>query len=116
MTNDHEPHVWLLLRSIGARERRDGANHYFVLDEFDTEFFLKFDVSEDPEILEAKGKADILVFETGEHPRSGGIRVVMNAGERRILQFMFGLGVERFSESTRKALYENNRPIRANAE
>lgn len=109
-TTKREPPVWKLLRSIGAKKRRD----YFILDEFDNEFFLKFDVAEDPETPAAKGTADILIYTTGSHPLDydNGIRVISNASEAQIIRFLFALGVSRFSEHTRKALYERNRPIR----
>lgn len=111
MLNDREPTMWRLLRSMGCRKSGDS----FVLDGFDSDFYLRFDVGIDtdhPALSERT--CDIHVMPVGACPSEvdRGMRVVTFAREMHVMRFMFALGVERFSEKTRTALYENNRPIR----
>ena len=95
---------------MGCRERRTSTFRYFILDGFDTEFYLLFDASEDPETPEAKGSVDICIARVGEPPPGDNVRVVENANNQGVMRFIFALGAHRFSEKTRKALYAS--PLR----
>lgn len=113
---EREPRLWGLLRALGCR-RTSGR---FILDGFDHEFYLLFDTDEDPDSPDVNPEnCDIHLRVVGSHPKdvpgdgTTGFRVVKNARESHVLRFMFALGVHRFSEETRKALYEHNRPVRA---
>lgn len=93
-----------LLRSLGAVGRED----FFVLDGFDNEFYLKFDMSIDTDHPERSERTvDIHLKPVGCHPKDDdGFRVLSFANERHVLRFMTALGIERFSEKTRQAIYE----------
>lgn len=101
-----ESPLWVTLRKLGAVKRGD----FFILDGFDGEFYLRFDVSTDTD--DPKPHAcDILIAKVGE---SGyGIRLVRDAKEMGVLRLLFALGISRFSDSTRIAAYEMNGVIRA---
>lgn len=92
---------------MGCRTSNRGKTKYLVLDGFDSEFYLMFDASEDPETPEAKGKVDILVAEIGSSPHDSETktRVAINVGAQRLKEFMFALGASRFSEQTQRALF-----------
>jgi hypothetical protein len=97
--------MWSWLSKMGCRRRRE----LFILDEFDTEFYLIFDTSVDPETPESLGTCDILLSTPGEQPTAlNRVRLVANARRVDVLRFMFALGVSRFSERTQKFLYEQN--------
>ena len=98
------------LLGLGARRREN----YFVLDEFSSEFYLVFDM-DDPEDPNLAGTVDIYVADIGSHPKDSEAktRVVTDCRRHQVMRFLFALGVERFSEETRKFLYESNTVIRA---
>lgn len=104
--------VVALLKAMGCRERNTSLSRYFILDGFDNEFYLVFDASEDEEEPSSKGKVDILVAHIGSHPHDSEskMRVVTNASKQGIMRFMFAIGVSRFDEQVRKALYAS--PLR----
>lgn len=121
---NREPHIRTFLRNIGCQYR--GAvgctkpECWFLLDLIgpeDLEFSLAFDCTDNPEDAESSRTADVYIVQPHGHPRESTdrIRVLTNATEFKVMRFLFALGVDRFSEKTRKALYEHNRPVRANA-
>jgi hypothetical protein len=103
-----------LLTGIGCRkhESQYGGKKY-ILDGFDSEFYLIFDAT----LCEDKpkpGTVDIILAEPGEHPNETAFqtRVISDAGESGIKRFLYALGVHRFSERTRKYLHESNLIVR----
>lgn len=98
------------LAVMGCRRRGDN----YILDEFDGEFYLIFDVSEDPETPDATGTCDIYIADVGAHPSDSQFktRVVCNCTRFKVMRFMFALGLERFSQPTQRFLYESNSVIR----
>lgn len=104
MTSYEYP-LWRTLHEMGAR-RRDTD---FILDGFDNEFYLRFDVAIDQDDPKP-GTCDVYVLTTMD---ASGIRILRDVRESQVLRLMFALGVERFSEATRRALYDSNNIIRS---
>lgn len=103
--------MYRFLSGLGARRRHEE----FILDGFDGEFYLIFDTDYDPETPESLGTCDIYIADVGSPPMDSArrTRVVANCRRHQVMRFLFALGVERFSEATRKFLYESNSVIRA---
>lgn len=101
-----EPTVWTLLRKLGCRKHR--TVDYFILDEFDTFFYLLLDLTDNPERPETHGSADIHVARIGSMPQESSERILVmsDCREIEILRFMFALGIDRFSDQTRAALID----------
>lgn len=99
------------LTGLGAKRVRSNKDKYF-LDGFDHEFYLIFDAEDNPERPDTAGTCNILISIPGEPPGDIAIRLVADCTRHKVMRFMFALGVERFSESTRKFLYANNSVIR----
>ena len=93
-----------LLKGIGCRRRENK----FILDEFDTNFYLIFDVEECSEAPETNGTCDILIAHVGSYPKDSAtqIRIVLNCNENKVVRFLLALGVNRFNQSTQKYLNE----------
>lgn len=96
-----ELHQWL--RRIGCRPRR---HKRWILDGFDPQFFLEFDLEEGGEI----GTADVLIVDLQE--KAEPIRIMSDAKRHGIMRLLFAMGVDRFSEQTRKVLYEMSNPLK----
>ena len=107
-----------LMTELGARQHRgpSGMTDWWVLDEFDHEFYLGFNFEDDPETPEARYTCDIHLCYVGSSPQDSkdSFRVFANARGHHVLRFMFALGVSRFSEQTKKAMYAHHGVIRTN--
>lgn len=92
------------LRELGCYSH----NNLFILDGFNSDFYLIFDTTYDPEISGSKDTCDICVQSVGVHPKESKSKyvLVVNASIDDIRRFMVGLGVSRFSMRTQKALRE----------
>lgn len=99
------------LTELGCRHRGD----WYILDEFSHVFYLAFDCTSDYEHPDQSGTCDIFVCDVGCPVSESESRtcVVTNCRRHQVMRFMFALGVERFSEATRKFLYESSSVIRA---
>lgn len=99
------------LTNLGCRHRGE----WYILDEFSSEFYLAFDCTDDPEQPDQAGTCDIYVCHIGASIRESEdrLRVLCNLRRHQVMRFMFALGVEQFSEKTRKFLYASNSVIRA---
>lgn len=101
------------LTELGCKRR----NELFILDGFDFEFYLVFDLTWEEELGADKyGTVDILVSSTGEVPANTApqMRIVADCTRHHVMRFLFALGVQRFSEKTKAFLYASNKVIRAN--
>ena len=105
--NDSMPRF---LSELGCRRRGDR----FILDGFDNEFYLMFDLSADPENQESIGTVDIYVSEVGEVPsnREGKIRLVQDANRFGVMRMLSAIGIQRFSDATKTAYYKLGNPLR----
>lgn len=97
------------LRSLGCKKRKN----YYILDGFSSEFYLLFD-ADLPEDPNKAGTVDIHVCHPGSSPGESAerIRVLADCRRHQVMRFLFALGVERFNEETKKALYAANSIIR----
>ena len=97
------------LTGLGARRR----GHKYILDGFGAEFYLMFDA--EPAEGSPAGTVHLHIAKVGASPNESSERicVLMNCTRHQVMRFMFALGVDRFSEKTKKFLYESNRVIRA---
>lgn len=95
------------LRALGCRKQ--GTD--YILDGFSGEMYLRFDAAEDTDQPDLTGTVDIHVVLPGNTPCEG-IRVVADCTRHKVMRFLFAIDVERFSEQTRKFLYESNSVIR----
>lgn len=100
-----EPPLWSTLRKLGAVKRGDD----FILDGFDSEFYLRFDVAIDQDNPKPR-TCDVYAVTVMD---ASGIRLLRDARESHVLRFMFALGISRFSEATREAAFAMNNIVRA---
>lgn len=98
------------LRELGCKKRGE----YFILDGIGNEFYLLFDASDNPETPDLWGTVDIYLARIGASPNESceRLRAVADCRRHQVMRFMFALGVEIFSEATRKALYDANKIVR----
>lgn len=95
------------LTSLGCK-RRHGTD--FILDEFDHEFYLRFDTNINKDNPDTT-TCDIHVVRVDELCTEG-ICVVMDAKMHGVMRFLFALGVSRFSDKTKGVLYAMSNPLR----
>ena len=102
MSQDREHPLWRTLHKLGAIKRGDD----FILDGFDREFYLRFDVGVD-EDNPKPGTCDIYVGRVGHSPKDSDhqFRLIADARESHVMRFIFALGINRFSDATRKSAY-----------
>lgn len=106
MTQNRDPDCkWI--EEFGVRRRLQG----YILDGFDSDFYLYFDDSIDQDRPEVRGTVDIHVVPIGHHT-SDGIRVLSDCKRHQVMRFLFALGVSRFGEKTKSALYATSNPLR----
>lgn len=100
------------LTGMGCHKRGEK----YILDGFSSEFYLLFDTALDQDDPKP-GTCDILVCRVGSSLSDSlnNMRVVADATAHKVMRFMFALGVDQFSETTRKFLYESNCVIRTQA-
>lgn len=97
------------LRKLGGRQ----TGNKYVLDGFDTFFYLIFDTAmdlDDPK----PGTCDIIVSRPGESPHesSAYMRLVADAKPSGVLRFLAALGINRFPEKTRMCFYQSSSLLR----
>ena len=109
MSETNSPCEWLF--EFGVRRHRSGK---LILDGFDCEFYLYFDDDPDDDRPEVLGTCDIHIVPIGRWPTEG-LRVVQDCNRPQVMRFLFALGVNRFSEKTKKALYAMSNPLRTNS-
>ncbi len=102
--SDHKSVVnmqWFL-RQLGCRCRGEK----WILDAFDSEFFLVFDLSL-PEDEEKWGTVDILICDCGHSADDSehSTRLISNANEQKVLRFLYALGAPRFKSATQNFMY-----------
>ena len=95
------------LREIGASQSRPKERMMWVLDGFSSDCFLAFDLQPDPERPEEAGTVDLYVAKPGSHPLESEDRLRVASSLRRhgVMRFLFAMGVNQFSDKTKKALY-----------
>lgn len=89
------------LTTIGCRVRAGSTD--YILDRFNTEFYLRFDAANDPETPESADTVDIHVVRVSETCTQG-IRVVCNCNKFDLMRFLFSIGIEQFGEGVRAYL------------
>jgi len=102
----HAMHKFL----VGMGCRRRGTD--YLIDEFNHEFYLRFDAAYDPETPDATGTVDIHVVPVGLTPTEG-IRVATNCTRHKVMRFMFAIGVDQLKVESRQFLYQSNTILRA---
>lgn len=103
------------LREIGARQARPKERMMWVLDGFSSDCFIAFDLQPDPEQPDEVGTVDLYVAKPGSHPLESEdrLRVASNLRRHGVMRFLFAMGVDQFSDETKKALYGMNNVLRA---
>lgn len=96
------------LKDCGLKKRRDR----YILDEFDSEFYLIFDTADDPETPTSIGTVDILIQKTGESPFDPSIRIVADANMHGVMRVLAALGIQRFNDKVKTAYYQMGNPLR----
>ena len=103
------------LREVGARPAYPKERMMWVLDGFSCECFLAFDLQPDPEQPDEVGTVDLYVAKPGSHPLDSEerLRVAANLRRHGVMRFLFAMGVNQFSDKTKKALYGMNNVLRS---
>jgi hypothetical protein len=103
------------LREIGARPVHPKERMMWVLDGFNCECFLALDLQPDPEQPDEVGTVDLYVAKPGSHPLESEdrLRVATNLRRHGVMRFLFAMGVDQFSDKTKKALYGMNNVLRS---
>ena len=91
-----------VLRTLGCHR----TGNKYVLDGFDTFFYLIFDTAMDLDAPKP-GTCDILVSRPGESPHesSAYMRLVADAKPSGVLRFLAALGISRFPQKTQEWFY-----------
>lgn len=96
-----------------TRPMRTRPTH-LILDEFDSDFFLMFDFTDDPETPDSFTTCNIAIVPLhSEDWLADAITVVDNASKHGVMRMMAALGVQRFNEKARTAFYALSNPLRA---
>lgn len=80
--------MYKFLWGLGARKR--GTN--FILDGFNSEFYLRFDTEKDIETPESAGTVDVYIVPVGPLIPIG-IRLLKNCSKEKVLQLMALLNI-----------------------
>jgi len=109
--NDLSLESWV---STFAKRKRP-AQHHYLIDGFDHEFYLLFDFDECEE-AETKGTCDILAVLLQPLEAQGTkVTLVSNANKHGIMRLLAALGIHRFNEKVKAAFYSLGGPLRAEA-
>ena len=101
------------LRGMGCRRNRNlahchPATEWWILDAFDSNMYLGFDLTNNEDRPGTWGTVDIFACRPGEsvHESKERIELVDECTITNVMQFMLGMGIDRFSAKTRGFLKE----------
>lgn len=92
-----------------ARPMRGKPNR-FIVDEFDTEFYIILDCEDDPESPESNGLCDVLIVPLIGNGET--VRLKANCDKYGIMRIFAALGIGRFNIKVKTAFYEMSNPLR----
>ncbi len=100
------------LKDLGCRKARLPAHathgeEWYILDGFDHNMYLAFDLTVAEEFPESIGTVDIFACKPGEHVMESKERIQLmeNCKIQGVMRLLFALGIKRFSEKTRSNVY-----------
>ena len=91
-----------------------GYKDRFLLDGFDSAFYIVFDFEDDPETPASAGTCDIGVvslWALSDPPET--VWLVSNANKFGVMRFLAAIGIQRFSDKVKTAFYASSNPLRA---
>lgn len=98
----HSMKIEEFLRAIGAKKRGD----YFILDEWDYDIYLYFDVTDNPERPDTWGTCNVFLEHTGNYADRHQFPLKDDCTVEEVANLILALGLERFSQKTQDVIVQ----------